>query len=70
MQNVIEALHDRRLFADSFDDLGTWKSWEVFLRALYGLSITELEDLALFQKCTGLEKPPERRSREAYVISR
>lgn len=65
--NIIEALEDKRFFGPSFPDLGNWRAWAVYLRALFGLAI-EGEDLELLKNCTGLEVAPATRSRESFVI--
>lgn len=55
---IREALADRQLFGVSapFRDLSSWRRWLVFLRADYGLPMTE-EDLAIFHEHTGRMTP-------------
>jgi hypothetical protein len=64
---IIEALEDKRFFGPSFPDLGSWRVWTVYLRALFGLPIGR-EDLETLKSCTGLEAAPTARSRESFVI--
>lgn len=66
--NIIEAMHDSRLFLPVFKDVRTWRSWETYLRALFGLGIDNPDDLKLFQEATGLTEPPKERAREAFAI--
>jgi len=56
--NITTALHDSRFFLPWFRDVKTWKPWETYLRALFGLPIEGEEDKRLFQEATGLTEPP------------
>src|SRR3972149_951941 len=67
--NIIQAIHDRHLFAPLFKDPSTWRAWEVYLRALFGLGIREKRDLKLLRAATGLRKAPAASARESYVIA-
>lgn len=62
---ILDAMQDPKLFGPYFPD-ATWRSWRVFLAALFGLPISEA-DLPLFQQCTGRTKPPAAPSLEAYM---
>lgn len=67
--NIIEALHSDNCFRPLFKDVETWRSWEVYLRALFGLPIEEEKDRKLLKDCTGLEKcHDETQFRESFVI--
>lgn len=65
---IIEAIWDPALFRSAFKDLGTWRAWMIYLRALFGLPGIQGADLKLFQECTGLNEPPRERIRESFVI--
>ena len=65
--NIIKALEDKRFFGPSFPDLGSWRVWTVYLRALFGLPVGG-EDLEVLKCCSGLEAAPTARSRESFVI--
>jgi len=65
--NIIAAIEDPGLFKPFFKDPGTWRSWETYLRALFGLPI-DPEDKKLFTESTGLEVSPTGRARESFVI--
>jgi hypothetical protein len=65
---IIEALHDPRLFLPVFKDIGTWRAWEVYLKALFALPIQDEQELELFRQCTGLETPSSP-ARESFVIA-
>jgi hypothetical protein len=45
----------------------SWTAWRAFLCAVYGLPMTE-EELAIFQRCTGLKDPPGKRVSEAWAL--
>jgi hypothetical protein len=51
---IIEAIADRHLFGalSVFRELASWRAWLVFLRAAYGLPLSD-EDRACFQQHTG-----------------
>jgi hypothetical protein len=67
--NIIEAMEDPRFLRPSFRDLSSWRSWMIFLRALFGLPITDPGDLAIFREATSLTDPPAAPAREAFVIA-
>jgi hypothetical protein len=52
--NILQAIADPNLFAPWFRDGDTWKSWRVFLAALFGLPI---EDEPLYAVCTRRNRP-------------
>jgi hypothetical protein len=55
---IIEALADKNLLGalPAFQDLSTWGSWLVFLRAIYGLAIED-DELEIFKRHTGRTFP-------------
>ena len=65
--SIIDACGDPELFARWFRDKETWRSWFVFLRALYGLAISK-QDLELFERCTGRKVAPAGGVRECWLI--
>jgi hypothetical protein len=65
--NIIEAIADPNLFARWFRDPATWRAWFVFLRALFGLPMSQ-DDLALFKQCTRRDDPPAGGAREAWLV--
>ena len=64
--NIIQAICDSNLFKPLFRKMETWKSWIVFLKALFALSMNE-DELALYRQCTGRTKPPEKPFVEAWI---
>ena len=62
--NVIDILDDQRFFGPLFRDKQSWRAWRVFLRALFGIPITDLSEKELFQRCTGLQEPKNSLSRD------
>jgi len=67
MISIIQAIEDLNLFRPIFRTLETWRSWIVTLKAIFGLSLSG-EELALYRKCTGREKPPTKPFKEIYII--
>jgi hypothetical protein len=67
--NIVQAVHDRHLFAPLFKEPSTWSAWEVYLRALFGLPIVDGKDRRLLRKCTGLKRPPIVPAKESFVIA-
>jgi phage terminase large subunit-like protein len=65
--SIIDACSDPALFGRWFRDPQTWRSWLVFLRSLFGLSISEGER-TLFRQCTGREAAAAGGYREAWLI--
>ena len=66
--DLLTACRDPRLFAPWFKDPATWASWQVFLRALFGLPIEGEEELATFTRCTGRAAPPTEQASEAWLV--
>ena len=64
--DIIQAIRDSNLFRPLFKDPDTWKAWIAFLKALFALPMDD-DELALYQRCTGRENPPEKPFREAWV---
>ena len=66
--DIIQAKADPNLFKPLFRDLTTWESWDVFLKALFGLSMGEPE-LDLYRAATGREAAPGRPFGESWVVA-
>ena len=66
--NIIQAMHSSRIFRPLFKDPKTWRAWEVYLLALFGLGLETAEDRELFKSCAGLDEPPREGVRESFVI--
>jgi len=66
--NIIESIHNKRIFLDSFEELRTWASWQAYLKALFGLPMTNT-DKKIYKKCTGNRDVPRKESRTSYVLS-
>jgi hypothetical protein len=64
--NILDALDDPKVFG-AFFRAGTWDPWRVFLRALFGLSMTP-EQLATYQRYTGRITPPTAALHEAWLV--
>jgi phage terminase large subunit-like protein len=64
---IFHAIQNPELFRPWFRDPVTWAAWFAFLRALFGLPMSEAER-RMFETCTGLREPPVRGSQEAWLI--
>ncbi len=65
--NILDACRDQELFGNWFRDRSTWRSWFVFLRALFGLPMDE-DARQLFEQCTGRPTPPSGGTQEAWLV--
>jgi phage terminase large subunit-like protein len=61
-------MRDPQLFGPWFADRASWRPWETFLAALFGLPFDEDSAAALFSQHTGRTVPPTQPAREAWVI--
>lgn len=66
--NIIESIHNKAIFLNSFEDLGTWTAWQVYLKALFGLDMTAAE-VEIYKQCTGCQTIPTGPSQISYVLS-
>jgi len=66
--NIIEAIQDKEYFRGFFDDLKTWESWQAYLKAVFGLSMSKKE-LRIYRKMTGIRRTPEGLQRISYILS-
>jgi len=66
--DIIKSIQDPRIFKDSFDDLKTWKAWETYLKALFGLKMSK-EDVKTYKKCTQNKAVPKKAHKTSYVLS-
>ena len=64
---LLNAMSDPELFGGWFKAQATWRSWRVFLRALFGLHMT-FGERATFRKHTGRTNPPTTQAREAWLV--
>jgi len=65
--NIIKHIESPKMFGPLFKDQRTWLPWKSFLKALFNLRMNE-DELKIFRECTELEKPYDRRTREAWVL--
>ena len=64
--NIIEAMEDPNLFGPWFEPIEDWRTWQVVLKATYGLPMTDA-DLDTFKAITGRSKPPSARVDEVWL---
>jgi hypothetical protein len=65
---ILEAMHDPQLFGPWFKHRESWKQWEVFLSALFGLPLDHEDAVAVYSRHTGRSALPTQLSREGWVI--
>jgi hypothetical protein len=65
--NIDRVLNDRTLLGAALGDAGTWRVWQVVLKAAYGLSLDE-EELKVFTSVAGDRSPPSQRVRELWAV--
>jgi|GEM_PF-343321 len=66
--NLLEALSSSRGLGTYFTDKSTWWPWFVFIKALIGQGTLSAREKTLLKDCTGLDAPPTKRIREAFLI--
>jgi hypothetical protein len=64
---IIDACLDEALFAGWFRDPRTWSAWFTFLRAIFGLAMSDA-DRMVFNQCTSRDEPPAGGAREAWLV--
>ena len=64
---IIEAIEDKNLFRPLFKSLNTWRAWFVGLKAIFGLLMTEEEQL-LFKQLTGRDTAPDQQVQECWLV--
>jgi hypothetical protein len=65
--NILEAIDDQNLFGRCFQNPETWKAWRACLSTLFALPMSP-EQLEVFSKCTGRDKPPDKPFNEAWLV--
>jgi len=64
---ILEAIRDPALFGSFFRNRESWRAWEAFLAALFGLKLSK-QQLATYRQHTGRERPPGSQAPEAWLI--
>jgi hypothetical protein len=67
MIDLDEILRDKTKFGKIFKHINQWKAWVAFLKAFYGLAMTE-EEWAIFKECTGRNIVPDGGFDKAVLI--
>jgi hypothetical protein len=65
--NIIEAVNDKNLFGQCFKNSGTWATWRVFLKGLFGLPM-DAADVESFKAFTGRTIAPTNQAQECLAI--
>jgi len=66
--SIIEVCESPALFAPWFKNRKSWSAWFIVLKVLFGLPVTDSEDLELFRRCTGRSTPPPKGSDELWLV--
>ena len=66
LHTILDLMTDPDVFGRSFQG-ETWRTWHVFLKALFALAHTR-EELAVYQRHTRRETPPTEPAREAWLV--
>lgn len=64
---LIEACRDPNLFGPWFRNRNSWAPWMVFVKAIFGLPMTE-EEHRFYTNCTNRSDHPNKRFREAWLV--
>jgi hypothetical protein len=64
--NIIEAIHDPKLFRPCFKSMDTWTAWEALLRGFFGLDM-DAEQLNVFQQYTTRTERPKGAFKELWA---
>ncbi len=65
---ILEAMRDPALFGPWFEQRASWRAWEVFLAALFGLPLVAEGATTLYARHTGRSALPAQPAREGWVI--
>jgi hypothetical protein len=65
--NIDHALRDKRMLGAALDDIGTWATWRVALKAAFGLPLAG-QERASFAAVAGERGAPRRRVRELWCV--
>ena len=68
MLTILDAMHDPALFGPWFKDRASWRAWEVFLAALFGLPLEGEDAAACYNHHTGRTLLQSGPAREAWVL--
>src|SRR5215510_14685123 len=64
---IIEAIEDPHLFAPLFKDPTSRQAWEVWLKSIFALPMTQ-EECELYSRCTGRQHAPNMEPSEVFTI--
>ncbi len=65
---ILDTMHAPALFGPWFKDRESWRAWEVFLAALFGVPLDAEDAAAIFARHTGRTAAPSTPVREGWVI--
>jgi hypothetical protein len=66
---IIDALNSADIFRPLFKNPETWRAWQVYLSALFGLPVEGKEERKILRACTGLKSSSmDKKIKESFVI--
>ena len=65
--DIVQGIHDRKIFRTLFKDLSTWAAWLVCLKAIFAIPMTK-DELKIYRKYTDRKKPPSIPFKEVFLI--
>ena len=65
--DIVQGIHDKKIFRSLFRDLSTWSAWLVCLKAIFAIPMTEGE-LKIYKKHTGRKSAPSIPFQEVFLI--
>ncbi len=65
--NIVQGIHDRKIFRSLFKDLSSWTAWLVCLKSIFALSMSP-EELKVYRKHTGRKQPPSVPFKEIFLV--
>jgi hypothetical protein len=65
--DILSAIGDPKVFANSFKDPATWASWRAYLAALFALPMSA-DELEIYRECTGRQDPPTDPCQESWLV--
>jgi hypothetical protein len=66
--NIIEAMQDRLLLGAALGDIGTYDTWLVAIKSMFGIGLITDNERETFEQIAGGRAPPTHRIREGWLM--